>query len=204
MMRGRPAQPSFMVKTLIFGSWSTDPGPRTVVRPMVHWSNRGSGPREWSWCGQPQTTPMTTVRGWGQWSKAPISKFLTTIDDRDGRTVVLTTDDCLDMNYQVDPPKLEVMVLTLASRTTLFCVGDNGDHVIAHIVSMSCVAKDHSAQLVGIADALGDLPFGLLHRLSTVAFNIFVFWIIGRYSTALQNCSAKPTAPFHRRLDPFL
>ncbi|KAG5571552.1 hypothetical protein H5410_061318 [Solanum commersonii] len=29
-----------------------------------------------------------------------------------------------------------------------------------------CAAKDHSTHLVGIADALGDLPFGLLHRLS--------------------------------------
>uniref|UniRef100_M1DCZ9 Uncharacterized protein n=1 Tax=Solanum tuberosum TaxID=4113 RepID=M1DCZ9_SOLTU len=52
-----------------------------------------------------------------------------------------------------------------------------------------CAAKSHSAQLVGIADALGDLPFGLLHRLSTVAFNIFAFWIIVRYSIALRNCS---------------
>uniref|UniRef100_M1DMI4 Uncharacterized protein n=1 Tax=Solanum tuberosum TaxID=4113 RepID=M1DMI4_SOLTU len=61
-----------------------------------------------------------------------------------------------------------------------------------------CVAKDHSAQLVGIANALGDPPFGLLHRLSAFAFNIFAFWIIGRYSTASRNCSAT------RRLLPFI
>ncbi|KAG5599015.1 hypothetical protein H5410_030385 [Solanum commersonii] len=40
-----------------------------------------------------------------------------------------------------------------------------------------------------IADALGDLSFGLLHRLSTFAFSISAFWIIGRYSTASQNYS---------------
>ncbi|KAG5600638.1 hypothetical protein H5410_032008 [Solanum commersonii] len=50
--------------------------------------------------------------------------------------------------------------------------------------------KDQSTQLVGIADALDELPFGLLHRLSAFAFNIFAFWIIGRYSIALRNCSA--------------
>uniref|UniRef100_M1DWK6 Uncharacterized protein n=1 Tax=Solanum tuberosum TaxID=4113 RepID=M1DWK6_SOLTU len=53
-----------------------------------------------------------------------------------------------------------------------------------------CAAKDHSAQLFGIADAFGDPPFGLLHRLSAFAFNIFAFWIIGQYSTASRICSA--------------
>uniref|UniRef100_M1DUG8 Uncharacterized protein n=1 Tax=Solanum tuberosum TaxID=4113 RepID=M1DUG8_SOLTU len=49
--------------------------------------------------------------------------------------------------------------------------------------------RSHSAQLVGIADTLGDPPFGLLHRLSALVFSIFVSWIIGRHSTASQNCS---------------
>ncbi|KAG5610242.1 hypothetical protein H5410_021523, partial [Solanum commersonii] len=40
---------------------------------------------------------------------------------------------------------------------------------------------DHSAQLVGIADALGDPPFGLVHCLSAFDFSIFAFWLIGRY-----------------------
>uniref|UniRef100_M1DYK0 Uncharacterized protein n=1 Tax=Solanum tuberosum TaxID=4113 RepID=M1DYK0_SOLTU len=58
------------------------------------------------------------------------------------------------------------------------------------IVVKKSVAKSHSAQLVGIADALGDPPFGLLHHLSALAFNMFAFWIIGQYSTTSQNCSA--------------
>uniref|UniRef100_M1DCU6 Uncharacterized protein n=1 Tax=Solanum tuberosum TaxID=4113 RepID=M1DCU6_SOLTU len=61
-----------------------------------------------------------------------------------------------------------------------------------------CSSKDHSAQLVGIADALGDPPFGLLHCLSAFAFSIFVFWIIGRYNIASRNYSAT------RRLLPFI
>ncbi|KAG5590270.1 hypothetical protein H5410_040784, partial [Solanum commersonii] len=36
-----------------------------------------------------------------------------------------------------------------------------------------CAAKDHLAQLVGIVDSLCDLPFGLVHHLSSFAFNIF-------------------------------
>ncbi|KAG5629124.1 hypothetical protein H5410_000841 [Solanum commersonii] len=42
----------------------------------------------------------------------------------------------------------------------------------------------------GIADAFGDPPFGLLHHLSSVAFSIFVSWIIGRCNTALRSRSA--------------
>ncbi|KAG5571659.1 hypothetical protein H5410_061425 [Solanum commersonii] len=38
--------------------------------------------------------------------------------------------------------------------------------------------------------SFGDSPFGLVRRLSSVAFNIFVSWIIGRCSTASQSCSA--------------
>ncbi|KAG5611188.1 hypothetical protein H5410_022469 [Solanum commersonii] len=45
-------------------------------------------------------------------------------------------------------------------------------------------------QTIGTVDALGDPPFGLLYRFSAFAFNIFAFWIIGRYNTALLNCSA--------------
>uniref|UniRef100_M1DRN6 Uncharacterized protein n=1 Tax=Solanum tuberosum TaxID=4113 RepID=M1DRN6_SOLTU len=45
--------------------------------------------------------------------------------------------------------------------------------------------------LVGIADAFDDPAFGLLRRLSSVAFNIFVFWIIGKCSTASWSHSAE-------------
>ncbi|KAG5600312.1 hypothetical protein H5410_031682 [Solanum commersonii] len=55
--------------------------------------------------------------------------------------------------------------------------------------------------LVGITDALGDPPFGLLHRLSVFAFSIFVFWIIGRYNTALRNRLS--TLKLWARLRPF-
>ncbi|KAG5600295.1 hypothetical protein H5410_031665, partial [Solanum commersonii] len=43
----------------------------------------------------------------------------------------------------------------------------------------SVLRISHSAQLVGIPDSLGDPPFGLLHPLSALAFNIFTSWIIG-------------------------
>ncbi|KAG5590238.1 hypothetical protein H5410_040752, partial [Solanum commersonii] len=58
------------------------------------------------------------------------------------------------------------------------------------VPNRSNINWDHSAQLVEIADALGNSPFGLLHRLSAFSFSIFAFWIIGRYSIALRNCSA--------------
>uniref|UniRef100_M1DMH4 Uncharacterized protein n=1 Tax=Solanum tuberosum TaxID=4113 RepID=M1DMH4_SOLTU len=51
-------------------------------------------------------------------------------------------------------------------------------------------AKDHSAQLVGIADPLSDPPFGLVHRLSALSFNNFKFCNIGRWSTASRHHSA--------------
>uniref|UniRef100_M1E0Y3 Uncharacterized protein n=1 Tax=Solanum tuberosum TaxID=4113 RepID=M1E0Y3_SOLTU len=53
-----------------------------------------------------------------------------------------------------------------------------------------CAVKDHSAKLVGIADQLGDPPFGLVHRRLVLAFSIVVFWIIGRHNTVSWNCSA--------------
>ncbi|KAG5598872.1 hypothetical protein H5410_030242 [Solanum commersonii] len=43
--------------------------------------------------------------------------------------------------------------------------------------------KIQTTQLVGIADALGDTPFSLFHRLSAFAFSIFAFWIIGAQHT---------------------
>uniref|UniRef100_M1DJ70 Gag-pol polyprotein n=1 Tax=Solanum tuberosum TaxID=4113 RepID=M1DJ70_SOLTU len=50
-----------------------------------------------------------------------------------------------------------------------------------------CVAADHSASLVEIADLLGDSPFGVVHRRLAPAFTIVVLWVIGRHGTALQN-----------------
>ncbi|KAG5595111.1 hypothetical protein H5410_036343 [Solanum commersonii] len=50
-------------------------------------------------------------------------------------------------------------------------------------------ALSHSTQLVRITDTLGDSPFGLLHRLSALAFSIFASWIIGGHSTTSRNCS---------------
>ncbi|KAG5594884.1 hypothetical protein H5410_036116 [Solanum commersonii] len=50
-----------------------------------------------------------------------------------------------------------------------------------------CAAKDNLAQLVEIADQLDDLPFGLINRLSALAFRKFKFCKIGRYNIASQN-----------------
>ncbi|WMV13542.1 hypothetical protein MTR67_006927, partial [Solanum verrucosum] len=52
-----------------------------------------------------------------------------------------------------------------------------------------CVAEDHLAQLVGIADTLGDLPFGRFHRLLALSISLFTFWIAGRYGTTSWDCS---------------
>ncbi|KAG5585510.1 hypothetical protein H5410_045944 [Solanum commersonii] len=41
------------------------------------------------------------------------------------------------------------------------------------IVVKNCAEKVHSAQLVGIANSLGDPPFGLVHRLSALSFSNF-------------------------------
>ncbi|KAG5586967.1 hypothetical protein H5410_047401 [Solanum commersonii] len=51
------------------------------------------------------------------------------------------------------------------------------------------VTTDHSASLVEIVDQLGDLPFGRFHRRLALSYNIVVFWIIRRNSTASRNCS---------------
>ncbi|KAG5585333.1 hypothetical protein H5410_045767 [Solanum commersonii] len=57
------------------------------------------------------------------------------------------------------------------------------------MVFRKCALKDFSATLVRIADAFGDPLFGLLHRLSSISFNVFVSWIIGQCSTASRSRS---------------
>ncbi|WMV45981.1 hypothetical protein MTR67_039366, partial [Solanum verrucosum] len=60
-----------------------------------------------------------------------------------------------------------------------------------------CVVVDPSVSLVGIADQLGDSPFGVVHCRLVPALNIVMLWVIGRHGTASQNFSAM------RRLLPF-
>ncbi|WMV30260.1 hypothetical protein MTR67_023645, partial [Solanum verrucosum] len=48
-----------------------------------------------------------------------------------------------------------------------------------------CVAANHSASLVGIADS----PFGVVHRRLALAYNIVLLWVIGRQGTTSRNCS---------------
>ncbi|WMV09279.1 hypothetical protein MTR67_002664 [Solanum verrucosum] len=45
---------------------------------------------------------------------------------------------------------------------------------------------DHSASLVGIADQLSDLPFGVVHRRLAPAFNIVMLWVIGAQHTGTK------------------
>uniref|UniRef100_M1DM62 Uncharacterized protein n=1 Tax=Solanum tuberosum TaxID=4113 RepID=M1DM62_SOLTU len=52
------------------------------------------------------------------------------------------------------------------------------------------VTMDHLVSLVGIADQLGDSPFGVVHRHLAPAFSIVVLWVIGRYGIASRNFSA--------------
>ncbi|KAG5595137.1 hypothetical protein H5410_036369 [Solanum commersonii] len=54
------------------------------------------------------------------------------------------------------------------------------------ILSYNC----QQAKLVGIADQIADLPFCRFHRRLALSFNIIMFWIIRRHSTASQKCSA--------------
>uniref|UniRef100_M1DZP1 Uncharacterized protein n=1 Tax=Solanum tuberosum TaxID=4113 RepID=M1DZP1_SOLTU len=58
--------------------------------------------------------------------------------------------------------------------------------------------------LVGIADQLGDSPFGVVHRHLAPSFGIVMLWVIGRHSTASRNSRRCADAPFFHRLDPFL
>uniref|UniRef100_M1DHJ6 Uncharacterized protein n=1 Tax=Solanum tuberosum TaxID=4113 RepID=M1DHJ6_SOLTU len=51
--------------------------------------------------------------------------------------------------------------------------------------------------LVGIADQLGNSPFGVVHRRLAPSFSIVVLWVIGRHGNASRNFSAI------RRLFPF-
>ncbi|WMV07821.1 hypothetical protein MTR67_001206, partial [Solanum verrucosum] len=44
--------------------------------------------------------------------------------------------------------------------------------------------------LFGIADTLGDPPFGQFHHLLILTLNLFAFWVAGRYGTTSRNCSA--------------
>ncbi|WMV41870.1 hypothetical protein MTR67_035255 [Solanum verrucosum] len=55
----------------------------------------------------------------------------------------------------------------------------------------------HSASLIGIADRLGDSPFGVVHRCLAPSLNIVVLWVIGRHGPVSRNFSAM------RRLLPF-
>ncbi|WMV30000.1 hypothetical protein MTR67_023385, partial [Solanum verrucosum] len=52
-----------------------------------------------------------------------------------------------------------------------------------------CAAADHSASLVGIADQLGDSPFGVVHHRLAPALSIVVLWVIRRHDTASRNFS---------------
>ncbi|KAG5619731.1 hypothetical protein H5410_004949, partial [Solanum commersonii] len=49
----------------------------------------------------------------------------------------------------------------------------------------------HSAQLVRIADALGDPPFAMLHHLSALAFSIFAAQHIGTLDVQVIRCLAE-------------
>ncbi|WMV58715.1 hypothetical protein MTR67_052100, partial [Solanum verrucosum] len=55
------------------------------------------------------------------------------------------------------------------------------------IVFTVCAVVDHSASLVGIADQLGDSPFGVVHRRLAPTLNIIVLWVIGRHGTFSWN-----------------
>uniref|UniRef100_M1DZH4 Uncharacterized protein n=1 Tax=Solanum tuberosum TaxID=4113 RepID=M1DZH4_SOLTU len=49
-----------------------------------------------------------------------------------------------------------------------------------------CAAVDHSASLVGIANQLGDSPFGVVHRRLAPSFSIVVLWFIGVQHTGTK------------------
>ncbi|KAG5571874.1 hypothetical protein H5410_061640, partial [Solanum commersonii] len=65
-----------------------------------------------------------------------------------------------------------------------------------------CATTDHSAQLVGIADALGDPPFGLFHPLLALTFNIFNKRLSLSLSATRQLGSAIFNLSFFRSFQP--
>uniref|UniRef100_M1DWV5 Uncharacterized protein n=1 Tax=Solanum tuberosum TaxID=4113 RepID=M1DWV5_SOLTU len=52
------------------------------------------------------------------------------------------------------------------------------------------VGRGSGSRPESAADQLGDSPFDRFHRRAALTFNIVVFWIIGRRSTASRNCLA--------------
>ncbi|KAG5598961.1 hypothetical protein H5410_030331 [Solanum commersonii] len=64
-------------------------------------------------------------------------------------------------------------------------------------ISKICVASNHSAALVRIADQLGNYPFGVIHRRLAPTFRIVMLWVIGRHGTASRNFSAQHTGTKH-------
>uniref|UniRef100_M1DMT6 Uncharacterized protein n=1 Tax=Solanum tuberosum TaxID=4113 RepID=M1DMT6_SOLTU len=64
------------------------------------------------------------------------------------------------------------------------------------------VLADLSARLVGIAEKLGDSPFGVIRRRLALAFCMVVLCVIGRDSTASHNYSRNADRSFHRLFDP--
>ncbi|KAG5585676.1 hypothetical protein H5410_046110 [Solanum commersonii] len=106
-----------------------------------------------------------------------------------------------DRNTDYSGGKFSLEQLTpnqLYFSRTQSCRMKNSLHLspLALLISMSIysfqklyAAKDHLVKLVGIADQLGDSPFGIVHRCLALAFSIIVFWIIRRHSNASRNCS---------------
>ncbi|KAG5619615.1 hypothetical protein H5410_004833, partial [Solanum commersonii] len=88
-------------------------------------------------------------------------------------------------------PKSKILELklfeSLSSSKTLSKLREN-------IFSENVLRRSHSAQLVGIANTLGDPSFGLLHLLLAFDFTVFASWINGRYrlSTLEQKARIRP------------
>ncbi|KAG5585770.1 hypothetical protein H5410_046204 [Solanum commersonii] len=78
----------------------------------------------------------------------------------------------LESNAMLTLTKMNIMHLTQDYKG-LFkaCNGAESKGMFLKI----CAMKNHSVQLVGITDTLGNPPFGLVHRLSSFAFGIFTF-----------------------------
>ncbi|KAG5585258.1 hypothetical protein H5410_045692 [Solanum commersonii] len=65
-------------------------------------------------------------------------------------------------------------------QTSVFC----GAMGTFHRGNESCVGSGHLAKLVGIANAVSDPPFCLVHRPYALVFSILAFWNIGQYNSA--------------------